>query len=255
MGSLPRHLSSSARRSADVVVLTVYVNPIQFGSGEDFDTYPRNLARDADLAIAAGVDYLFAPETHEMYPTGASTFVEVEGLSSRLEGVSRPGHFRGVATVVLKLIEVVAPAVAAFGQKDAQQALVVDRMARDLLLDTRILVCPIVRDLDGVALSSRNVYLSPEQRTAARSIPAALAAAEQAWAGGASTPAEIVQAARAVLEAEPLLRIDYLELVDTETLAPLRDLREVRGGMLLALAVFCGSTRLIDNVVLREAKA
>ena len=236
------------REVSDLVVVSIFVNPTQFGPGEDFERYPRDLAADADLCIARGVDYVFVPESREIYPHGASTFVEVEGLSSRLEGRSRPGHFRGVASVVLKLFEVVAPHVAAFGQKDAQQVAVLRRMVRDLLVDTEILVAPIVRDSDGLALSSRNVYLSVEEKGAALAIPRALAAAEAAVASGVRDPARILRAAREVLEAEPLLRVDYLEIVDPDEFVTVDTVeREV----LLAAAVFAGATRLIDNTVLR----
>ena len=236
------------REISDLVVVSIFVNPTQFGPAEDFDRYPRDLARDADLCIAGGVDYVFVPDRHEIYPAGASTFVEVEGLSTRLEGRSRPGHFRGVTTVVLKLFEVVDPHVAAFGQKDAQQGIVVKRMARDLLLDVEILVCPTVRDSDGVALSSRHVYLSAEERAAARAIPRALAAAESAVAEGARDPVKVVQAAWEVLQAEPLLQVDYVEVVDVREMLAVESIEEEA---LLVLAVYAGATRLIDNAVLR----
>jgi len=244
------HLALMRRiqQESDVTVVSIFVNPTQFGPAEDFTSYPRDLARDSDLCIGAGVDYLFTPDPDEIYPAGSSTFVEVAGLSSRLEGASRPGHFRGVTTVVLKLLEVVKPHVAAFGQKDAQQAIIVQRMARDLLLDVEILVLPTVRDDDGVALSSRNVYLSPEQRRAAQAIPESLQAAEHAIAAGERDPARIVRAARERLEAESLLRIDYVDLVDTNLLQPVAS---AEGEMLLAIAVFAGKTRLIDNTIIR----
>jgi pantoate--beta-alanine ligase len=243
------HLSLVRRvkEMADLVVVSVFVNPTQFLAGEDFDAYPRDLPRDADLCASQGVDVLFVPEESEMYPAGACTWVEIEGLSARLEGASRPGHFRGVASVVLKLLNVVSPHVAAFGQKDAQQAIILQRMARDLLLDVEILVMPIVRDHDGVALSSRNVRLSPDERRAATAIPRALEAASAAIAAGERDPARVVEAARAILEAEPLLRVDYVELVDTETMQPVAT---AEGEMLLAVAAFSGRTRLIDNTVI-----
>lgn len=236
------------RELSDFVVVSNFVNPTQFGAPEDLETYPRDLARDAELCIDERVDVMFAPEASEMYPEGSSTWVDVEGLSTRLEGASRPGHFRGVATIVLKLFEIVKPDVAAFGQKDAQQAILVQRMARDLMLDVEILVLPTVRDEDRVALSSRNVRLSPEERAAARAIPKALRAAEEAIEGGERDPDAVEGAARAVLEAEPLLRVDYVALVDTERLEPLS---EVRGEVLLAVAVYAGKTRLIDNTIVR----
>jgi len=236
------------RERADLSVVSIFVNPTQFGPSEDLARYPRDLARDVAMLSKEGVDLVFAPEAGEVYPPGARTFVEVEGLSDRLEGASRPGHFRGVATVVTKLFEVVRPHVAAFGQKDAQQALVVRRLVRDLLIDLEILVVPTRRDEDGVALSSRNVYLSPDERRAARAIPRALEAARRALGDGERDPARIVAAAQAPLAAEPLLRLDYLELVDAETLDPPA---VAQGEMLLAVAVFAGATRLIDNEVLR----
>lgn len=244
------HLSLVRRvkELSDLVAVSIFVNPAQFGPLEDFERYPRDLARDADLCIAEGVDYIFAPENEEMYPPGASTFVEVAGLSSRLEGASRPGHFRGVATVVLKLFEIVQPAVAAFGQKDAQQAILIQRMVKDLMLNVEILVLPIVRDADGVALSSRNVRLSAEERRSGRAIPRALEAARRAVAEGVRDPAKVVLAARQILDAEPLLRVDYVELVDGSELKPVTSLE---GEMLLAVAVFAGDTRLIDNTVIR----
>jgi pantoate--beta-alanine ligase len=241
--SLVRH----ARETTDWVVVSVFVNPTQFGPQEDFDLYPRDLARDADQCAAAGVDVLFAPEVEEIYPPGGSTFVEVAGLSACLEGASRPGHFRGVTTVVLKLLEIVRPHAAVFGQKDAQQVLIVRRMARDLWVDTEILVAPTVRGDDGVALSSRNAYLGRDERVAAAAVPRALRAAEDEAGRPEATPESVVAAARAVLEAEPLLRVDYCELVETGDLRPAAALE---GELLLAVAVYAGRTRLIDNVVL-----
>jgi pantoate--beta-alanine ligase len=250
MGALHAgHLSlvRRVRELCDVVVVSIFVNPTQFGPAEDFERYPRDLARDVDLCAAERVDYVFAPEPEEIYPAGATTIVEVVGLSSRLEGASRPGHFRGVTTVVLKLLEVVRPDVAVFGQKDAQQALVLRRMARDLLLDAEILVAPTVRDPDGVALSSRNVFLSQPERVAAQAIPRALKAAEEAALQPSADPASVIDAARAVLAAEPLLRVEYLELVET---AELRPATALEGELLLAVAVNVGTTRLIDNTLL-----
>lgn len=244
------HLSLIRRvkEVSDVVVVSAFVNPTQFGAGEDFERYPRNLPRDADLCIAEGVDYLFTPDEDEIYPEGHSTFVEVEGMSSVLEGSSRPGHFRGVATVVLKLFEIVRPTVAAFGQKDAQQAIVLRRMVRDLMLDVELLVLPIVRDEDRVALSSRNRYLSAPEREAARAIPRALEAAQHVVTEGQDKPEEVVAAAREVLEAEPRIEIDYVELVDADTLDRAKSLQ---GEKLLVLAARVGATRLLDNAVLR----
>jgi pantoate--beta-alanine ligase len=232
----------------DLVVVSNFVNPAQFGANEDLERYPRDLARDADLCIREGVDVMFAPEASEIYPEGACTWVDVEGLSTRLEGASRPGHFRGVATVVLKLFEIVKPDVAAFGQKDAQQAILIQTMVRDLMLDVEIAVLPTVRDEDGVALSSRNVNLSPEERRAARAVPRALRAAEDSIRGGERDAEAVESAAREVLEAESLLRVDYVAVVDTTRLKPLS---RIEGEALVAVAVFAGRTRLIDNTIVR----
>jgi pantoate--beta-alanine ligase len=251
MGSLHDGHMSLVRRVKEMsglVVVSIFVNPTQFGRGEDYETYPRNLTGDTDRCVAEGVDVVFVPEAEEMYAADACTWVEIEGLSARLEGASRPGHFRGVATVVLKLLNIVKPHVVAFGQKDAQQAVILERMARDLLFDTEILVLPIVRDDDGVALSSRNVRLSPAERRAAQAIPRALKAAEAAIEQGERDAATVVKAVRELLEAEPILRVDYVELVDTARLQPVALLG---GEVLLAIAVYSGKTRLIDNVIVR----
>lgn len=237
------------KAQADFTVVSIFVNPTQFGSREDFARYPRDLVRDADVLAREGVDVLFAPEPDEMYPPGAATFVEVAGLSDKLEGKSRPGHFRGVATVVTKLFEIVAPHVAAFGQKDAQQALVIKTLVRDLMMDVEILVLPTRREEDGVAMSSRNALLTPDERRSARAIPRSLEAARTALERGERDPSKILAAGRAVLVEAPLLRIDYLELVDPDRFEPVA---KVQGSMLLVVAVIAGATRLIDNVVLRS---
>jgi pantoate--beta-alanine ligase len=250
MGALHAgHLSLIRRikEVADVVVVSIFVNPTQFGSTEDLETYPRDLTRDVDLCIAEEVDYVFAPPVEELYPTGASTYVEVGDLSGKLEGASREGHFRGVATVVLKLFQIVQPTFAAFGQKDAQQAVVIERLVEDLMLDVEILVLPIVRDDDGVALSSRNVRLSPEQREAARAIPRSLEAAQQAVTEGERRPEVVAAAAREVLQVESLLRLDYVELVDRKSLEPVAQLE---GEVLLLVAVYAGEVRLLDNAII-----
>ena len=235
---------------SDVVVVSVFVNPTQFGPEDDLNSYPRDVARDADLCIAEGVDYLFTPEADEIYRPGSTTFVEVGELSDVLEGASRPGHFRGVATVVLKLFEIVKPHAAAFGQKDAQQRVIIQRMVQDLMLDVEILAVPTVRDEDGVALSSRNTYLSDEERIAARAIPRAIQTSERLMTDGEWDSEGVVGAVREVLEAEALLEIDYVALVDPTTLQPVD---EVTGEAYLLLAVRVGNTRLIDNVMLRRA--
>lgn len=252
MGALHEGHLSLVRRvkaQADLVVVSIFVNPTQFNSNEDLASYPRNLPGDADVLAREGVDVLFAPEPEEMYSPGASTFVEVAGLSDKLEGKSRPGHFRGVATVVTKLFAIVEPHIAAFGQKDAQQALVIKALVRDLMLNVEVLVLPTKREEDGVAMSSRNALLTPGQRQAAAAIPRALEAAKSTLSAGERDAGRILAAAREVLEAEPILRIDYLELVDTERLNPVP---RAQGEMLLALAVLAGTTRLIDNIVLRS---
>ena len=224
-------LLRAARRECDLVVASVFVNPAQFGPGEDFHRYPRDEERDMQIAEDAGVDFLFAPPTDELYPPGFQTWVEVEDLSRRLEGDFRPGHFRGVATVCLKLFNIVRPARAYFGQKDAQQAAVVRRLVRDLDLELEIRVVPTVRDADGLALSSRNAYLSTEERRSALALPHALQAGAEAHRRGDDPAA----AARAVLDG---LEPDYVEVV------------ELDGRLVLAAAARVGSTRLIDNVVL-----
>jgi pantoate--beta-alanine ligase len=235
------------REMSDLSVVSIFVNPTQFGPDEDLVRYPRDLAGDLDRCAAEHVDYVFAPAATEIYPPGAQTFVEVEELSRVLEGASRPGHFRGVSTVVLKLLEIVRPTVAAFGQKDYQQNAVIRRMVRDLMLDVEILVLPIVRDADGLALSSRNRFLTPQDRQAALALPRALAAAREAVTAGQRSGERIAEAARGVLEREPRLRIDYVAFVDRDTLEPLDHLA---GEAVLLLAVYAGDTRLLDNGIL-----
>lgn len=244
------HLSlvRESKRRADVTVVSVFVNPTQFGPNEDYKKYPRDLAKDAAYLERGGIDCLFHPEAAEIYPPGYRTFVEVEGLQDRLCGRSRPGHFRGVATVVLKLFEIVRPDLAFFGAKDAQQVLIIGRMAADLDLDVEVVTCPLVREADGLALSSRNAYLSPEERKAALALSTGLRWAEKAVAAGERDAARLVAGVRSILEAEPLARVDYVEAVDPGTLEPVDG---ISGEVLLALAVFIGATRLIDNVRLR----
>ena len=250
MGALHEgHLSllQRARVDCDFVVMSLFVNPAQFGPGEDLAAYPRDERRDAELAEAEGVDLLFAPPVEEVYPPGFSTSVDVEGLTDVLCGAHREGHFKGVTTVVAKLLNMVRPDVAYFGQKDAQQAIVIRRMVRDLDMPVEIVVCPTVREADGLALSSRNVYLSQEERQRALGLNRALRAAQQAVENGRIDAAAVLAAARAELgDIDP----EYLELRSAEDLTPVE---RVNGSTLLAVAARVGRARLIDNVVL-EAK-
>ncbi len=241
------HLSlvRESKARADVTVVSIFVNPTQFGPDEDYKKYPRDLEKDSAFLSAAGVDCLFYPDAAEVYPPNYRTYVEVEGLQDRLCGRSRPGHFRGVATIVLKLFDIVGPDQAFFGAKDAQQVLIIRRMAADLDLDVEVVTCPIVREPDGLAMSSRNAYLTPVQRTAARVLSTSLRWADKAVGAGERDAGRLVSGLRSILEAEPLARIDYVEAIDPETLDPVA---EIRGQVLVALAVFIGSTRLIDNI-------
>ena len=260
MGALhDGHLSlvEIARRHADVVVTSVFVNPMQFDRADDFARYPRDLEHDGGLLAAAGVDVLFAPNAKEIYPDAAETAVTVDHLSEPLCGAHRPGHFRGVATVVLKLLNIVQPHVAVFGEKDYQQLALIRRMVRDLHLDIDVVGAPIVREADGLAMSSRNRHLDRDERAAATCLARALGAAEECVAAGERDAAAIVAAASAELACEPRARVEYVVAVHPETLRPLVRLDEdettagdVAGRALLALAVWIGPTRLIDNRVL-----
>ena len=243
------HLSlvDRARRESRIVVVSAFVNPIQFAAGDDFESYPRDPDRDAALLVEAGADAIYRPEVDVMYPPGASTRVRVGGVSEPLEGAARPGHFEGVATVVTKLFGAVDPDRAYFGQKDAQQVAVVRRLVLDLDLGVEIRVCPTVREPDGLALSSRNAYLSPDERRAAASLSSALRTAAERFAAGDKDPERLRQVLRQRLKTEPLARIDYAEVVDPETFRP--------PGDLAVLAVWIGRTRLIDNHRLSEPLA
>jgi pantoate--beta-alanine ligase len=243
-------LLRAARARADVVILTIFVNPTQFGPHEDLARYPRDEAGDLAKARTCGIDLAFCPDAGAMYLPGAQTYVEVRELQQPLEGASRPGHFAGVATVVTKLFHATMPHVAVFGEKDYQQLAIIRRMTRDLDFGIEIASVPIVREADGVALSSRNAYLSDVERVAARALSAGLAAAAARVAAGERDVAAVVAAARAPIAAEPLARIDYVELRDADSLEPLTRLD--RAGV-VAMAVFVGNTRLIDNRVLRPA--
>jgi pantoate--beta-alanine ligase len=255
MGALHEgHLSlvREARRMCDVVVVSVFVNPAQFGPGEDFEKYPRDLTKDIALLTDYNVDYIFAPTVDEIYPKGFSTYVTVEGLSEQLEGSSRPGHFRGVATVVTILLNTVRPDFAFFGQKDAQQALVIRRLVKDLAFDTEIVVLPTVREDSGLAISSRNLYLTGEEQQAATVIHRALKAAKNAYKDGERSAGRLADLVRSTIENEPRARLDYVSISDAETLERLDKLDE--RPILVALAAYIGKTRLIDNTILNKTK-
>jgi pantoate--beta-alanine ligase len=250
MGALHAgHLSlvNAARSSCDAVVATIFVNPTQFGPNEDFSQYPRTFEADCEALRAAGVDLLFAPSVDEMYPADATTIVEVEKIADRLDGVSRPGHFRGVATVVAKLFHITAPDKAFFGQKDAAQVANLRRMVRDLNFPVEIVVCPIVREPDGLAMSSRNRYLLPDERQHAIVLYRTLRRIEERITSGLIDSAELIDVGFAVLAEEPEARLDYLKIVDPDTL---EDVADVSAGALIAVAAWIGTTRLIDNVLI-----
>ena len=241
-GSLIRDATKSCAR----VVVSIFVNPTQFGPNEDFTRYPRTFEADCALAEKEGAQVIFAPPVEEMYPNGSTTFVDVEGLSERLDGHSRPGHFRGVATVVTKLLVAAESDRAFFGQKDAAQVAVLRRMVTDLRLGTKIVVCPIVREPDGLALSSRNVYLNAQERKQALALSQAVRRVEELAAQGERYAKVLVGAAHEIFETEPSIRMDYVDLVDWATLEPV----EVASpGTLFAVAAWVGATRLIDNLV------
>ena len=240
-------LVERARRECSPVYASIFLNPKQFAANEDLSRYPRPLEADVEKLTAAKVDGLFLPESAEIYPAGYSTYVNVEGLSERLEGKSRAGHFRGVSTVVLKLLEIVQPHSVFFGRKDAQQVRIVQQMVRDLNLDPEIVVCPIVREADGLAMSSRNAYLQGEDREAATVLVRALRAAEHEIAAGVRDSLELQRAMQKILASEPRARVDYAEIVDAETFEPV--VRVTRRCYAL-LAVYIGKTRLIDNMLI-----
>jgi pantoate--beta-alanine ligase len=252
MGALHEgHLSlvRAARASSNVVAASIFVNPTQFGPNEDLAKYPRSFDRDCDLLEREGVELLFAPSVEEMYPAGTVTWVTVEGLSDKLDGRSRPGHFRGVTTVVAKLFHIVEPDTAFFGQKDAAQVAIIRRMVRDLNLPVEIVTCPIVREPDGLAMSSRNAYLDAEQRKRALVLHRSLMRVQGLADGGEREASKLVAAGRKELAEEGSVRLDYFEIVDPDTLNPAQD---TSGGALAAVAAFVGGTRLIDNILLRR---
>jgi pantoate--beta-alanine ligase len=250
MGALHAgHISlvRTARSRSGLLAVSIFVNPTQFGPKEDFSKYPRTLEQDRALLMAEKVDYLFAPSVDEMYPGGATTWVDVEGLSDRLDGRSRPGHFRGVSTVVAKLFHIVQPDLAFFGQKDAAQVAIIRKMVRDLNFDVEIVVCPTVREADGLAMSSRNAYLNPTQRRQATVLSRSLQRVQMLADQGETSASALLAAGKGVMAEEPAVRLDYFEIVDRNSLEPLAGISH---DALVAVAAFVGETRLIDNIVL-----
>jgi pantoate--beta-alanine ligase len=250
MGALHEgHMSlvRAAKDQCDVVAVSIFVNPLQFGPSEDLAKYPRSFERDCEMLEKEAVDFVFAPSAEEMYPKGAVTWVTVEGLSEKLCGKSRPGHFRGVTTVVAKLFHILEPDLAFFGQKDAAQVAIIRRMVRDLNFPVEIIVCPIVREPDGLAMSSRNAYLSPQERKSALVLSRSLNQVRRRFEQGERQAASLIVAGKRVLAEEPGVRLDYLEIVDPDTLEAVQ---EITGRTLAAVAAFVRNTRLIDNVLL-----
>jgi pantoate--beta-alanine ligase len=253
MGALHQgHLSlvRASKSRCDVTAVSIFVNPLQFGPSEDLDKYPRSLERDNGLLKELGVDLLFVPGVDEMYPRGAKSYVLVEELCDKLDGASRPGHFRGVATVVAKLFEIVRPDCAFFGQKDAAQVAVLRKMVSDLNLDVELVVCPIVREKDGLAMSSRNAYLTPQQRQQALVLHRSLMRVQAAADAGERDTAKLIAIGKQVIAEEPGARLDYFAIVDPDTLDPVA---HVAHGVLVAVAAYVGVTRLIDNILLTSA--
>ncbi|NLZ47515.1 MAG: pantoate--beta-alanine ligase [Clostridiales bacterium] len=250
MGYLHEGHCSLIKRASmenDKVVVSIFVNPIQFNVKDDLDTYPRDLERDVKKVLESGGHLIFNPSVEEMYPSNFSTFIEVEGLTDELCGRSRPGHFRGVCTVVTKLFNIVTPTRAYFGEKDAQQLAVIKRMVEDLNMDIEIIACPIVREEDGLAKSSRNVHLNPQEREAAVILSKSLLAAKDFILEGNRDSETIITYIKSILEKEPLCKIDYVEIVDSVNLKPVE---KVNKPVLIALAAFFGKTRLIDNITI-----
>lgn len=244
------HLSlvRAAKKHVDVVVMSIFVNPIQFGACEDFEKYPRDFKRDEELATSAGVDIIFAPRAEEMYPDGYATYVNIERLTETMCGRSRPGHFKGVTTVVAKLFDIVRPEIAYFGQKDAQQAIVIKKMAEDLNMGVEIKMMPIIRESDGLAMSSRNVYLSGPERKDAAVLYGSLKKAESLVKSGVRDAKKIAGTIEESIKAVPTAKIDYISITDT---LELKEINKVSGETLMALAVFIGKTRLIDNIIVK----
>jgi pantoate--beta-alanine ligase len=250
MGALHEgHLSlvRASRKQCQVTAVSIFVNPLQFGPTEDLDKYPRSLERDCELLRKLGADFVFVPSVAEMYPPGATTVVDVNDLSTKLDGGSRPGHFRGVATVVCKLFEIVRPDRAYFGQKDAAQVALLRKMTRDLNLDVEIVVCPIVRGADGLAMSSRNAYLNPQQRQQALVLSRSLQQVRLSFENGEPDARKLIEIGSAAIAAEPAAKLDYFAVVNPDTLEPVS---HATRGTLVAVAAWVGTTRLIDNTVL-----
>jgi len=248
MGALHKgHLSlvKRAKKLGDFVVTSIFVNPTQFGPKEDYRKYPRDLKKDKELLQKAGCDLIFAPRVKDIYPVGYLTYIDVEELSQKLEGASRPGHFKGVCTVVAKLFNIVQPDFAIFGQKDAQQALIIKKMAEDLDFPVKIIVSPTVREKDGLACSSRNSYLITEERNQAKILYQSLKLGEKMIKAGEKNPLKVIKKMTEMIKQVPLAKIDYIALTDTQTLEPVR---KIKGELLLSLAVKFGKTRLIDNL-------
>ena len=243
------HLSlvRQARKENPTVVVSIFVNPTQFGPGEDFQDYPRDLNRDLELLEREKVDIVFVPSEEEIYPRGFNSWVDVEKVTERLEGASRPGHFRGVATICAKLFNIIQPTRAYFGQKDAQQATVIKKMVADLNMNLEIVVVPTVRESNGLAMSSRNTYLNPEERQAATVLFKALSLARELWQGGEKDAGKIRHQMTSLIQKEPLAKIDYVSIVDANTL---EELKKIDRPAIVFLAVRIGKTRLIDNVIL-----
>lgn len=250
MGALHEgHLSlvRAAKAQCEVVVVSIFVNPTQFGPSEDFAKYPRSFESDCAALGKEGVDIVFAPGVEEMYPKGESTWVTVEGLSEKLDGRSRPGHFRGVTTVVAKLFHIIQPDAALFGQKDAAQVAIIRRMVRDLNFPVEVVVCPIIREADGLAMSSRNAYLNLEDRQRALALHRSLETVKEAFHGGERAAARLSEIGKNVIAHDPHIRLDYFEVIDPDALEPVEHIRKAA---LVAVAAYVGSTRLIDNLVL-----
>ena len=247
------HLSlmREGKKRGDILIVSIFVNPTQFGPSEDFERYPRNFAGDSRMAERVGVDVLFAPEAREMYPPSHQSFIRVTEVTRGLCGKSRPTHFQGVATVVAMLFHIVMPHIAIFGEKDFQQLVTIQQMVRDLHMDTEVVGMPIIRELDGLAMSSRNTYLTPDERKAALSLHRSLERAREGISKGELRAGLLIEKAREVLQSEPLVRMDYLEICDARTLEPVD---QIDRNVVIAVAAYLGKVRLIDNFVYRVAR-